>query len=64
MNKGIGIIEMVFGIFLYQKLAGIGLPATWGWHWVVAPAAFYIVMPYLAAFIIKKYKQIKKKIKK
>ena len=32
-----GLCGFVFLIFLFLKLAGIGVVATWSWWWVTAP---------------------------
>ena len=32
-----GLCGLVFLIFLFLKLAGIGVVATWSWWWVTAP---------------------------
>lgn len=34
---GIGLLGIVFIVFLILKLAGIGVVATWSWWWVTAP---------------------------
>lgn len=33
----IGLGGLVFAIFLFLKLAGIGIVATWSWWWVTSP---------------------------
>jgi hypothetical protein len=33
----IGLGGLVFAIFLFLKLAGIGAVATWSWWWVTCP---------------------------
>ena len=33
----IGLGTIVFAIFLFLKLAGIGVVATWSWLWVTSP---------------------------
>jgi len=33
----IGLGTIVFAIFLFLKLAGIGAVATWSWLWVTSP---------------------------
>lgn len=33
----IGLGGLVFAIFLFLKLASIGIVATWSWWWVTSP---------------------------
>jgi hypothetical protein len=36
-QRGIGLSGFVFCIFLFLKLAEIGVVATWSWWWVTSP---------------------------
>ena len=36
-SGGIGLCGMVFIIFLFLKLAEMGVVATWSWWWVTSP---------------------------
>ena len=33
---------IVFGVFFYLKMAGVGVVATWGWLWVTSPLWIYV----------------------
>lgn len=35
--QGPGLCTLVFIVFLFLKLAGMGVVATWSWWWVTAP---------------------------
>lgn len=36
-NKGIGLLTLVFLVFLALKLSGVGAVAGWSWWWVTCP---------------------------
>ena len=52
-SGGIGLCGFVFLIFLFLKLAEIGVVATWSWWWVTAPLwiPFTIVFSLLAILL-------------
>jgi len=47
---GIGLSGLVFIVFLFLKLAGMGRVATWSWWWVTSPLwiPFGIILAILA----------------
>ena len=55
-SKGIGLMSMLFVLFLALKLIGIAPVATWSWWWITAPLwadlAFCIVVLMIAALIL------------
>jgi hypothetical protein len=36
-SSGLGIVPIIFLIFLTLKLGGWGIVATWSWWWVFSP---------------------------
>jgi hypothetical protein len=36
-KNGIGVLALMFLVFMTLKLAGIGSCATWSWWWITAP---------------------------
>ncbi len=59
-KRGIGLLSLVFLLFLTLKLAQIGLVATWSWWWVFAPiwipvaGALMILIIYAILVIVSK----------
>jgi membrane protein YdbS with pleckstrin-like domain len=52
---GIGFVGLLTIVFIFLKLAGIGVVATWSWWWVLSPLwiAFGLwIIIILVAFII------------
>jgi hypothetical protein len=47
-SPGVGLLGLIFIVFLALKLAGIGAVATWSWWWVTSP----LWMPLAVIFFI------------
>jgi len=43
-SGGIGLCGMVFIVFLFLKLAEMGVVATWSWWWVTSPLWIPVVI--------------------
>jgi len=54
-NSGMGIIGVIFMIFLILKLSGVGSVANWSWWWVTSP----LWISFCIGFIIEFTKAIK-----
>lgn len=53
-NAGVGLLSLMFLVFLVLKLAGIGAVAEWSWWWVTAPlwgGAALVVLGLLCVFL-------------
>jgi hypothetical protein len=58
-SNGIGLSGFIFLIFLFLKLAQIGVVANWSWWWVTSPlwmpislvACFWIVFVIIYAIL-------------
>jgi hypothetical protein len=58
-SGGVGFLGMIaiftFVVFLFLKLAGMGVVADWSWWWVTAPLWGYFVLIFgilIIAFLI------------
>jgi len=56
-NSGIGILELIFVVFLFLKLGEFGSVANWSWWWITAPIWISILLRLIIAFIIYKLQQ-------
>jgi hypothetical protein len=53
MNNLLGwIVLILFGIFTYMKLAGIGEVASWSWIWVTSPLWIYFGLILIVLMIL------------
>lgn len=46
-SGGIGIVSLVFTVFLVLKLTEVGPVAAWSWWWVTAPLWGSIVVTFM-----------------
>lgn len=55
-RNGIGLMAVLFVVFLVLKLTGTGAVASWSWWWVTAPlwipSAIWIVIMGITAIIL------------
>lgn len=49
-SNGIGILGVLFFIFLTLKLGGFGMVANWSWWWVTAPLWIPISVVFVFTF--------------
>jgi hypothetical protein len=63
-SGGIGLCGMVFIVFLFLKLAEIGVVATWSWWWVTSPLWIPATIVLSIVFIILLAVGIVKLVKK
>lgn len=55
----------IFIVFLYLKLSGQGVVATWSWWWVASPIWIYAIvfaLMFIAMFLIDIYPDIKESV--
>ena len=55
-SGGIGLLGMVFLVFLILKLANVGVVANWSWWWVFSPFWIPVVAGLLIVALIQLFK--------
>jgi hypothetical protein len=46
-SAGLGIVPIIFLIFLTLKLGGWGIVATWSWWWVFSPLWIWLLIVFI-----------------